>query len=181
MAVEHDAITDPEIHEPKGVAAASSGQVYIADGSASGDWRYIPHSSLYYDDIGTGTTLTGPTAYTLIGPVTTGDSAPRNFTHNSLGRLTYTGTETLDIQVVATLSFKHSTGTGTDCYFQIFKNGSAVTGGQHVTDGDTGYHMVSLNVHAGQAATNDYFEVFCKCSSGNIIIHTINLHCTGKL
>ena len=181
MATEHNAITDPEIHEPKGVAAASADQVYVADGAGSGAWRYTPHASCYYDDIGTGTTLTTPTAYTLIGPATTGDTVPREFTHNSLGRLTYTGAATLDIQLLATISFKHSTGAGTDCYFQIFKNGAAIAGGQHVTDGDTAYHMVSLAVHADQAVTNDYFEVFCKASAGNIVVHAINLHAKGSL
>ena len=36
--VEHSAITDPHIHEPKGVAAATSGQIYVANGSGSGTW-----------------------------------------------------------------------------------------------------------------------------------------------
>ena len=31
-------LTDPDIHEPKGVSGASSGQVYVADGAGSGDW-----------------------------------------------------------------------------------------------------------------------------------------------
>lgn len=35
---EHNVITDPDIHEPKGVASASSGQVYVADGAGSGAW-----------------------------------------------------------------------------------------------------------------------------------------------
>lgn len=35
---EHNTLTDPELHEPKGVAAANSGEVYIADGAASGAW-----------------------------------------------------------------------------------------------------------------------------------------------
>lgn len=37
--IEHSAISDPYIHEPKGVAAASAGEVYIADGAGSGTWR----------------------------------------------------------------------------------------------------------------------------------------------
>lgn len=34
----HSTITDPNIHEPKGVATATNGQVYIANGSGSGAW-----------------------------------------------------------------------------------------------------------------------------------------------
>lgn len=35
---EHNILTDPELHEPKGVAAATSGQTYVADGAAGGAW-----------------------------------------------------------------------------------------------------------------------------------------------
>lgn len=38
MTVQHSSITDPNIHEPKGVAAASSGDIYVANGSGSGVW-----------------------------------------------------------------------------------------------------------------------------------------------
>lgn len=41
MATEHSTITDPDIHEPKGVAAATAGQAYIADGAASGTWTDV--------------------------------------------------------------------------------------------------------------------------------------------
>jgi len=36
--VNHSALTDPYLHEPKGAAAATSGQVYVANGSGSGTW-----------------------------------------------------------------------------------------------------------------------------------------------
>jgi len=36
MATEHNVITDPEIHEPKVVSTANSGQVYVANGAGSG-------------------------------------------------------------------------------------------------------------------------------------------------
>lgn len=36
--VQHAAIADPFIHEPKGVATASAGTIYIANGSGSGTW-----------------------------------------------------------------------------------------------------------------------------------------------
>ena len=34
----HSAITDPDIHEPKGVSTAASGRVYMSDGAGSGTW-----------------------------------------------------------------------------------------------------------------------------------------------
>lgn len=38
MTIEHVLIEDPNIHEPKGVASATAGSVYVADGAGSGDW-----------------------------------------------------------------------------------------------------------------------------------------------
>jgi len=36
--VNHSSLTDPYLHEPKGVAAAASGEVYVSNGSGSGAW-----------------------------------------------------------------------------------------------------------------------------------------------
>lgn len=36
---EHKDITDPNIHEPKGIDTASSGQIFVADGVGSGSWQ----------------------------------------------------------------------------------------------------------------------------------------------
>jgi len=43
--VQHKDIVDPNIHEPKGVAYASAGSVYTADGSGSGSWEAAVTSS----------------------------------------------------------------------------------------------------------------------------------------
>jgi hypothetical protein len=34
--VNHNTLTDPYLHEPKGVASAASGKVYVANGAGSG-------------------------------------------------------------------------------------------------------------------------------------------------
>ena len=46
MAVEHVNVTDPNIHEPKGVAAAAVNKVYVADGAASGAWQLIEEAQI---------------------------------------------------------------------------------------------------------------------------------------
>lgn len=38
MSVEHKNLTGASLHEPKGVASAADGTVYIADGAGSGAW-----------------------------------------------------------------------------------------------------------------------------------------------
>jgi hypothetical protein len=36
--VAHSSLTGADLHEPKGAATATSGQVYVADGAGSGAW-----------------------------------------------------------------------------------------------------------------------------------------------
>ena len=38
MTIQHKLLTGADLHEPKGVASASSGQVYVANGTGSGSW-----------------------------------------------------------------------------------------------------------------------------------------------
>ena len=38
MTIQHAALTGADLHEPKGITTATAGQVYVADGSGSGDW-----------------------------------------------------------------------------------------------------------------------------------------------
>lgn len=42
----HKDLTGSELHEPKGVASASSNTAYFADGSGSGSWRKITTSDI---------------------------------------------------------------------------------------------------------------------------------------
>lgn len=38
--IQHAVLTDPQLHEPKGVSTAASGKVYRANGSGSGTWVF---------------------------------------------------------------------------------------------------------------------------------------------
>jgi hypothetical protein len=44
--VQHSALTDPELHEPKGASTATAGQVYVANGSGSGTWKKVTAAEL---------------------------------------------------------------------------------------------------------------------------------------
>lgn len=180
MAVDHKNITGVELHEPKGVAAASASQVYVSNGAGSGTWSHLPHGNLYYSNIGTGTTYTTPTAYTVINMTTISPTTPHEFTHSGTGRLTYTGTG-LDVTANVNLTIKHSAGAGVDCFFAVHKNGTLVPGGEMVQTADSAnYNNISLSAHL-LMATNDYLEVFLKCASGNIIVHAISVDTDGRL
>lgn len=49
--IQHSAITDPNIHEPKGASSASAETVYVADGAGSGSWQKIDSDQLNEADI----------------------------------------------------------------------------------------------------------------------------------
>ena len=73
MTIQHNIITDPDIHEPKGVAAATADKVYISNGSGSGAWEYPPgkaHAEIYIDAVATAQTLSGSSAYAKLNPGT---------------------------------------------------------------------------------------------------------------
>lgn len=40
MTIQHKLITDPDIHEPKGIDGATANKVYISNGTGSGSWEY---------------------------------------------------------------------------------------------------------------------------------------------
>ena len=46
--VAHSTLTGADLHEPKGVASATSGQVYVADGAGSGTWTTINNQNKIY-------------------------------------------------------------------------------------------------------------------------------------
>ena len=71
MTIQHNVITDPDIHEPKGAASAASGKVYISNGSGSGTWEYPPgkaHAEIYISGGTTAHTLAGSSAFTILNP-----------------------------------------------------------------------------------------------------------------
>lgn len=46
MTIQHSAIPDGQIHEPKGASTATSGQVYVSNGAGSGIWKRVDSNTL---------------------------------------------------------------------------------------------------------------------------------------
>ena len=68
MTIQHASLTGSDLHEPKGVATATAGKVYMSDGNESGSWEYPPakaHAEIYITSGTTALTLNG-TADTFI-------------------------------------------------------------------------------------------------------------------
>ena len=69
--VQHSALTDPNIHEPKGIAAAASGKVYVSNGSGSGSWQTQPghaYGEIYISGNSTAFTLAAASAASRLNP-----------------------------------------------------------------------------------------------------------------
>ena len=58
MAEQHNTLTDPELHEPKGVSTASADTVYVAGGSGTGTWKKLPFSAINAGSSTAGTVMT---------------------------------------------------------------------------------------------------------------------------
>lgn len=50
MSVEHKDITDPNLHEPKGVSTAAANRLYVANGTGSGSWKKVDSKALQGTD-----------------------------------------------------------------------------------------------------------------------------------
>lgn len=46
MAIQHADISDPYVHEPKGMSGAAQDTVYIANGAGSGNWQQVGIAAL---------------------------------------------------------------------------------------------------------------------------------------
>lgn len=56
--VNHSTLTDPFLHEPKGVSTATVGRLYRSDGAGSGSWVHIPSGWGYYQHSGAAQNIT---------------------------------------------------------------------------------------------------------------------------
>lgn len=54
MSIQHSLLTGSDLHEPKGVASAASGRVYVANGSGSGSWTRLTAANLDFSALTNG-------------------------------------------------------------------------------------------------------------------------------
>lgn len=91
--IEHTALSNAELHEPKGVSSAQNGKVYVANGLGSGNWSYLPVGWGYYKDNGAGQSIgTTATKMTCNGGDGTSNTAHLPFVIRGTGNLWDTST-----------------------------------------------------------------------------------------
>lgn len=160
--VQHSSLTDPNIHEPKGISTASTNQLYLSNGSGSGTWtnaNRFPGTGWgkYTNTTYVGTTALAVTNTPVLLPFTTNDTVSQipitlTGTTSSLMNLS---TETLEFIASGdlhsiTLTFQVYTTTGSPVHMDMIIYGSS--------DGTTyanrlGETTVALTKGAGQVIT----------------------------
>jgi len=136
--VQHSALTDTDgIHEPKGISTASSNQVYVANGSSSGNWKNLSNISGSGWGYYTNTTYTSTTYFQLDNTEKTisfnlksvETNLPVNFNGTDSTLMTL-GTDTLlfvstgDLMAI-TLSFELVNLSASQAYLDISLYGSS--------------------------------------------------------
>ena len=179
--VEHSSLTGSALHEPKGVAAANSGEAYVANGSGSGTWQPI-HRHL---GVATSFNSTSPYAYTfntdtsekfLSFPVDS--SHVTGFTIVTSPNLQFRYDDATDVTALinVTMSSTQTTGPSNIIEWALFKNGVEIVGSRAIRSISTGA-WGSISVTAVTSLTqNDYIEIKTKADSDNVDVGYANIY-----
>jgi len=183
--VQHSSLTDPNLHEPKGISTASANQLYLANGSGSGTWtnaNRFPGTGWgkYTNTTYVGTTALAVSTTPVLIPFTTDDTVSQipitlTGTTSSLMNLS---TETLQFVAAGdlhsiTMTFKIYSVSGSPASLDIILYGSS--------DGTTystllGETTVSLIKGAGQVITeSSLFPV-----TSNMVSHGARIYVTSN-
>lgn len=167
--VNHSTLTDPYLHEPKGIGSAGAGTVYVADGAGSGTWyektRYIgayiafdSTTPAYQHSCTTSDTILDPSFSVGLNNGFSGETVPN-------ARLKYIGTENIDAQVLFTISAKQVSGGSKDIEWSLWKNGLELSGSRVVRSTASGSWGSSSVFGFTNLTTNDYLEVKVKAEA----------------
>lgn len=160
--VQHSSLTDPNLHEPKGISTASANQVYISNGSGSGTWTNVNRLpgtgwGKYTNTTYVGTTALAISTTPVILPFTTADTVSQLpiTLAGVTSDLMDLSTETLKFvasgdlhSITLTMEVYSASGTPKVLDLSLFGSSDGVTYGTLL--GET---TVSLDKGAGQVIT----------------------------
>jgi len=172
MPINHNSLTDPELHEPKGISTALAGQIYVANGSGSGVWvensrifgGYLTFStsSPYAHSVTTSDTVLNPTFTTSVNNGFTGLSSPN-------ARVRYDGAETINASLNGSFSIQQSSGSLRQVQMAFYKNGSELLGSRVISSAASGeWHNITFSFDTTLSNTN-YIEVFVRADANATI------------
>ena len=181
--VAHASLPNADLHECKGASTALVGKTIVAGGAGTAAFKYAnPHGSCYFVNTGTPYTLTYPAAATKLNPTTVAMGTAVEFTEGTNARLTYTGTDTMDMRLIFNISLDQAVGANRDIELYIYKNGSLITGSTVINTTSSAVKVLTTSiVDVANVATNDYFEAYVKNNgaSGDVNVYSFLLTAFG--
>jgi hypothetical protein len=180
--VNHSALSDPYLHEPKGVSTATQGSIYVADGAGSGSWSHAHHYVGGYVDFDSVSPESQAitTVFSALNP-TFSLAENSGFTALSTpnARLRYDEPEAMIATINFSTSIRHAAGGSRDVELALYLNGSPISGAHVIQSTDNSeWHNLTL-VGQVEIAQNDYIEVWAK-SSQNLTLETASAFLTVK-
>lgn len=166
--VNHSTLTDPYLHEPKGVAAATNGSVYYADGAGSGSWEHSTHYVGGYVAFNSVTPASQAitTTFSALDP-TFALAENSGFTALATpnARLRYDEPEAMIANINFTTSLRHAGSVSHDIELALYQNGTIIGGAHMIQTADNSEWNNMTLVGQVELATNDYIEVFVKADA----------------
>lgn len=165
--VQHSTLTDPQLHEPKGISSAGAGHVYLSDGVGSGEWKhahryvngFIPFNiaSTYNHSVTTDFTGLNPTFGFGVNDGFTGLANPAG--------IKYVGTESIIAHCTFVCNYKNAAGSRRDVEFVFYRNGAPMNGGHVIVSAESNTWSSLTLTDMVQFDTNDYMNVYVKGES----------------
>lgn len=165
--VNHSTLTDPYLHEPKGVAAASSGSVYVSNGAGSGAWVHPHHyvSAYVAFDSSTPESQSITTTFSALNPtIALKENSGFTALSSPNARIRYDESEDMIATISFSTSIRHAAGASRNVELAVYLNGTILAGAHTIVTSDSNeWTNVAL---VGQCEINedDYIEIFAKAS-----------------
>lgn len=190
MAIQHSAIPDAQLHQPKGASTAAVNTTIKSDGAGGTSWSKIAPPNLaglttngsagqVLESDGTGSwilrkhpygscffeNIAAP--YVLTYPATYTKAAPTT-TASGIGNLITEGTNARltylgpgeVMDVLVSVSLSQSVGADRDIRIAIYKNGAKINGSVGIITTVSGQKRFVLGSAVVSLATNDYVECY---------------------
>ena len=173
--VNHEDVVDPYIHDVKGASTATTGTILVANGVGASVWlNPNPHG---YIHMWGAVSLARSSSYVVLNSATDTSTNAKNFTESTTGKLTYTGAQTIPVEVVGDVVWRPSITSDVNATFAIYLNGAIVATSQVMTT--TLYPSWEQTVIRCliSMAQNDYVQIYRKddAGSGNFLVNSYSL------
>jgi hypothetical protein len=163
--IQHSALTDPEVHEPKDITTADAGSVYVADGAGSGAWQQPAghaYGELYISEGATSQTLAAASGTAKLNPTaewtTNGNANVTLSAANGTITITHPGEYALNFWITFTTA---AIASGAKYRFYYAVNGTHSTRNVYVAKTSNGVDTLHCSANGiATFATNDVVTIY---------------------